>query len=100
MFNLVETIFSQNNQINNSNISRRARRSIFGQQSEIETNEIKEVISQNILQIKNLINYGNYQDLKPQNPNNNKNSNVNLDEHLKKNINNNQNISNINTNIN
>ena len=70
MFNLVETIFSQNGGINsgnNSNNQRRNRRSVFGHQSDINTKEIKEAISQNILQIKNIIDYGNYSDLQNKN---------------------------------
>ena len=79
MFNLVETIFSQNGPINpgnNSNIQRRNRRSVFVHQNDLNTKEIKEAISQNILQIKNIIDYGNYSDLQIKNEKN-KNQNNN-----------------------
>ena len=82
MLNFVETFFSQSGQINsgnNSNIQRRNRRSLFGHQSDINTKEIKEAITQNILQIKNIIDYGNYSDLQIKNEKNkNENNNINI----------------------
>ena len=82
MLNFVETFFSQSGQINsgnNSNIQRRNRRSVFGHQSDINTKEIKEAITQNILQIKNIIDYGNYSDLQIKNEKNkNENNNINI----------------------
>ena len=94
MFNLVETIFSQNGPINpgnNSNIQRRNRRSVFVHQSDLNTKEIKEAISQNILQIKNIIDYGNYSDLQIKND-----KNKNENNKSPKNNQSNNNLSNMN----